>query len=116
MFDLKNLTASANQTTTVVLQDGSTLQLTFKYRPAIQRWSIDLSYKNFKANGVGLATHPNLLRIWRNVIPFGIQVATADGTDPFMADDLASGRVTVTILDGTAGRTDLLDAEAVINA
>lgn len=116
MFALDNLTANGNQTTAAVLADGTTVVLKFIYRAAIQRWTIDVAYQSFVARGVGLATHPNLLRLWRNVIPFGLQVATADGTDPFLANDLDNGsgppRVVVSILDSTAGNTDVADAEA----
>lgn len=112
MFPVNNLTDRPSQVSTAILADGTTVTLTFNYRPAIQRWSIDVAYKSFNARGVGLATHPNLLRPWRNVVPFGLAVATADGTDPFMADDLSSGRVKITMLDGTARGTDLDDVEA----
>lgn len=114
MFVLNNLTTAGNQTSTAILADGTRVALTFRYRAAIQRWTVDVAYGNFVANGVGLATHPNLLRVWRNVIPFGLQVVTADGTDPFLADDLAGSppRVIINILDGTSGGTDLTDVEA----
>lgn len=111
MFALNNLTAAGNQTTTAILADGSSVILTFNYRAAIQRWTVDVMRGFFIAKGLGLSTHPNLLRSWRNIIPFGIQIETADGTDPFMADDLQSGRVTINILDGTNGGTDLTDVE-----
>lgn len=120
MFALTNLTLNNVQTTTAILADGSALTLTFRYRAAVQRWTVDISYPKtgFIFNGKGLSTHPNLLRTWRNVIPFGIQVVTADGTDPFLPSDLAPGaggtpaRVTVAVLDGTNGRSDLEDVEA----
>ena len=118
MFPVNNLTAAGVQTSAVLLADGTTVTLTFRYRPAIQRWTVDVSYQGFVANGVGLSTHPNLLRDWREVIPFGLQVATADGTDPFLASDLAytpggtPPRVIVTILDSTDGGTDVAATEA----
>ncbi len=117
-FPINNLTSAGNQTTTAILADGSSVVLTFKYRPAIQRWTVDVAYGNFVAKGIGLATNLNLLRIWRNVIPFGLAIFTADGTDPFMADDLTGSppRVLVTMLDGTGERTDLDDVEAAISA
>ncbi len=116
MFPINNLTTAGNQTTNAVLEDGSTVTLTFRYRAAVQRWTVDVSHGTFVANGIGLSTHPNLLRVWRNIIPFGLEVITADGTDPFMADDLAASngvtpRVTINILDGSNGRTDLTDSE-----
>lgn len=116
MFPLKNLTAAGNQTSIARLADGSSVTLKFIYRAANQRWTVDVSRQSFVANGVGLATHPNLLRSWRNIIPFGLQIVTADGTDPFLANDLDNqpgfpARVTINILDGTNGQTDLADVE-----
>lgn len=116
MFKIDNLTNAGNQTSTAILDDGTTIAFTFIYRAAIQRWTVDVVYGAFVARAIGLASGPNLLRLWRRVIPFGLQVSTPDQTDPFMADDLASGRVTLTVLDGTAGGTDVEDAEAAIAA
>ncbi len=62
MFALNNLTASPRQTSTAILADGTTVTLMFIYRPAVQRWTVDVAYKLFTANGLGLSTHPNLLR------------------------------------------------------
>jgi len=114
MFAITNLTTSGNQTSIALLADGSSVTLTFIYRPAIQRWTVDVTRGDFSAKGIGLSTHPNLLRSWRNVIPFGLQVVTVDGTDPFMADDLTGTppRVIINMLDGTQGGTDLEDVEA----
>lgn len=118
MFAVNNLTASGNQTSACLLADGSTVTLTFRYRAAVQRWTVDVAYRDYVNNGMGLATHPNLLRDWRLVIPFGLQVATVDGTDPFLADDLAYSpgggrpRVVVRILDATNGGADVADVEA----
>jgi hypothetical protein len=120
MFPVNNLTASGNQTSAVLLADGTTVTLTFRYRAAIQRWTVDVAYSKtgFVANGIGLSTHPNLLRDWRDVIPFGLQVSTTDGTDPFMASDLAytpggsPPRAIVTMLDGTNGGADVANVEA----
>lgn len=114
MFAINNLTAAGNQTTVAILADGSAVTLRFLYRAAIQRWTVDITRGSFIAKAVGLSTNPNLLRIWRNIIPFGLAVSTKDGTDPFMADDLTGNppRVIITMLDSTGGRTDLADVEA----
>lgn len=116
MFAINNLTAQPNQTSNVILADGTTVTLTFIYRPATQRWTVDVAYQEFALKSYGLAVGPNILRKWRNSIPFGLQVTTADQTDPFLATDLdaSSGtpRVTVTMLDSTAGNTDVQNVEA----
>ncbi len=119
MFNLTNLTTAPNQTTTAVLADGSSVTLNFLYRAAIQRWTVDVSYSKtgFILRGKIISTHANLLRLWRSGIPFGLQVSTPDGTDPFLASDLAPGangapaRVTVTVLDATNGGTDVQAVE-----
>lgn len=113
-YTVNNLTAAAVQTTNALLADGTIVTLTFRYRPAVQRWTVDVERGTFVAKGLGLATNPNLLRLWRRVIPFGLAVSTKDGTDPFMADDLAgpTPRVTVTMLDNTETLTDVDAVEA----
>lgn len=112
MVQITNLTSDSYQIKTISLGDGTTVQLTFQYRAAVQRWTVDVQYKTFICNGIGMTTHPNLLRTWRNVLPFGLQITTVDGTDPFMADDLSSERVKVYLLDNTAGNTDIQTVEA----
>lgn len=118
MFILNNLTLGSNQTAAAVLADGTTVTFVFAYHAAVQRWAVDVSYQAFAIKGKGLSTHPNLLRLYRNIIPFGLQVLTADGTDPFMPSDLAAGaggaqaRVTIVVLDDTAGQTDVQQVEA----
>ena len=111
MKKLDSLSADASQELSVILDDGSVLQFTFNYRPAAQRWSVDVLYGEFGANGVLLATHPNLLRTWRNILPFGLAITSQDSADPFKLDDFTSGRITLYVLDSTAGGTEVQDVE-----
>jgi hypothetical protein len=108
---LNTLTEDPDQQMTFVLADGSSIQLQFQYRRAIQRWIVNIGYGGFIANGIILSTHPNLLRVWRNIIPFGIAVASTDMADPFQLQDFTNGRVTVYILDSTTGNTDVDNVE-----
>lgn len=122
MFQLTQLTIAPNQPATAVLADGTSVFFTFIYRPALQRWTVDVSYPTtgFAEEGRGLAAHANLIRLWRNILPFGLQVATADGTDPFLASDLdnsgGAARVKVLVLDSTGGLTDVQNVEAAVFA
>ena len=111
MIQLSSLANNVDQTITALLADGSSVVLTFHYKLTIQRWSVDIVHGNFTANNLILSTHPNMLRVWRNVLPFGLQVNTTDGTDPFLLEDFISGRVTVAVLDSTGGNTDVQDVE-----
>jgi len=108
---INTLTAAENQSLAFILADGSTINLNFVYKSAIERWSVNIAYKNFTANGIILSTHPNLLRVWRNVLPFGMAVVSTDRADPFKLDDFMSGRISVYILDSTSENVEVQDIE-----
>lgn len=93
-----NLTNFANQQTVLVLQDGTTATLTLTFDAATERWVANLAYGNTVINGLGLCTYPNIIRQWRNVLPFGLAIVTADQTDPFDINDFSDGRVKMYLL------------------
>jgi hypothetical protein len=106
MTIIDNLTAASDQTTVLVLPDNSTATLRLRFKPRTQRWVADVAYANtgFQLFGLNVCTFPNVLRPWRNVLPFGLAFVTSDGTDPFNVNDFASfgdqpARVTVYLLD-----------------
>jgi hypothetical protein len=107
MIQIRNLSGAGVQEITVLLQDGSAVQLTLRYRPAVQRWSMDVAWKTLLIRNIMMATHPNILRPWRNAIPFGICIATDDGTDPFMITDFEQERVKIYVLDDSVTPSDL---------
>ena len=110
MVALDNLSDSPNQKTSVTLDDGSTLALTFVFRPATQHWECDIVHPSITKNGMQLVVHPNQLRQFRSVIPFGLAIVSTDGADPAYIDDFTSGRVTVYVLNAQ----DVQDVETNI--
>lgn len=96
---INNLTNFADQVTLLQLPDGSSATMELIYQGAPERWVMNVSYGDFVANGIGLCCYPNILRQWRNLIPFGLAFVTADQTDPFDISDFSSGRVSVYLLD-----------------
>lgn len=101
MTQIDNLTNAADQTSILVLPDGTTATLRLRYKPRPGRWYADVGYAplNFQANGINLTCLPNVLRPWRNILPFGLAFMTADFTDPFDLNDFASGRVAAYLLN-----------------
>jgi hypothetical protein len=101
MTNIDNLTNSSDQTTLLILPDNSVATLRLRYRQRTQRWIADVGYanKNFQANGINLTCFPNVLRAWRNILPFGIGFMTADFTDPFDINDFQTGRVQAYLLN-----------------
>jgi len=44
-------------------------------------------------------TSPNILRNYKNILPFGISIITEDGSEPFLIDDFSTGRVGFFVLN-----------------
>lgn len=103
MFQITNLSANAHQQTTVLLEDKSAAVVSLNFYPRTQKWNIDVTHKTFSAKGIGLCIHPNLLRAFRNNLPFGIACYAEDGVDPFDITDFDTGRVKLYLLDSTGG-------------
>jgi hypothetical protein len=99
MKQLDNLSDAAYQTIRNVLDDGSIVTFNFAYRPATQRWTVDVAWGTRTFHNLNLVVGPNILRTWRRLIPFGLAVTSLDGVDPFNIEDFSSGRVTVYVLN-----------------
>lgn len=96
---INSLTDAADQQVTIILDDGSILQLEFNFRAGVQRWFLDVSHSLLTLKGFGLTQGPNILRQWRNLVPFGIAIQAVDLIDPIQNTDFQSGRVSCYILN-----------------
>lgn len=96
---LTNLTSFADQITQVSLPDGSTATLEFLFNGTTERWTMNVTYGAFTANGIGLCCYPNILRQWTRILPFGVAMASSTQTDPVTVNDFATGRISVFLLD-----------------
>lgn len=121
MIRADNLSQDPSQLSTVLLADKSTVQIELVYRGATQRWSANISRAGFTVDGVNLCVHPNLLRPWRNTIPFGLACASADGADPIDLNDFVSQdggitppRINLYLLDSTGGTDEVHAAETLL--
>ncbi len=101
MQQITNLSDEADQTTRVALANGSIAVFEFIYLAAVERWAFSVSHPDIQIDGMILCAGPNVLRDFRNVIPFGLGCYTTDGADPFYIEDFASGRVTLYVLDAS---------------
>ena len=99
MRRLDGLTTEPFQTFQIPLDDGTRVDFTLRYRPAVQMWFLDWSYLNKESNGNRICSNVNLLCQYRNNIPFGLLVRVNNDADPFLIDDFSSGRVELYILN-----------------
>jgi hypothetical protein len=99
MKTISNITSDPKQTLHLVLDDASVVDFTLIYRGAIQRWSYDITYGTREIKGGIVCNHPNFLRKWRKVLPFGIACSVVDGTEPISQDDFSEGRAVIYLLN-----------------
>lgn len=101
MNQIDTISDDANQLLQVVLDDGTSVQLTLQYLAAIERWSISVEVDSltFTVDGIVLCTFPNILRMWRDILPFGLACTSIDGIDPIFIDDFSTGRCSLFVLD-----------------
>lgn len=97
---LNNITNEASQKITVLFDDtAKKIILELVYRPSQSGWFLDVTYENFVLRGIRVCISKNLLNQWSNQIPFGILVVSADGQEPFFAQDFITDRVKMAILN-----------------
>ena len=102
------LSTNPNQLFRVPLDDGSIVKLTIKYKSRPGAWFLDVEYKSFTLRGKKLFNSLNVLRQYKNIIPFGLNVVCPEGTEPILINDFSSGRCTLNVL--TASEVEELES------
>lgn len=92
MYQVQNLTSGARQKQTLVLEDGTNIQIQIRFSPMQYGWFIDsISYGDFILKGARIVNSPNMLHQWRNKIPFGLACFSAHDREPSLQKDFSSG-------------------------
>ncbi len=92
MFLIQQVTANPLQQQTLILEDGTALELTIYFRPMQYGWFInEILYGNFKLYGVRITNSPNMLHQFRNRIPFGLACFSSANREPSLQQDFSSG-------------------------
>jgi hypothetical protein len=105
IFAVTQLSDNAFQTMVLQMPDGSTGTLNLYYRASTPRWFFDFLHPALPQGGPagnGLVAHPNLLRPWQNIAPFGFACATLDGQDPVGSSDFIDGYAALYVLNADA--------------
>lgn len=98
---LTNVTNDYKQKFAIITED--LIQFTFYLRYVTNGncWFYFLTYGNWSINNQRLTTHPNFLRQFSNILPFGMSCVTLDGTEAFAIDDFLTGRAQILLLTAT---------------
>ena len=108
MLYINQITNDASQQLTLTGIPGLQIGFGLQYYPRSQRWQASITYNNFTLDTIAVVSSLNILRQWRNVIPFGICCISADGLDPYQINDFANGNANLYLLDAA----DLATIEA----
>lgn len=101
MDQLGGFTDQPNQSSRLVLADGSIATLVLTYVQNQAGWFYNISWGTWAANGRRLVTGPNLLRQFKEIIPFGLAVYTDENAEPTGIEDLADGTSVLYLLNQT---------------
>lgn len=101
MLYINKLTKDAQQNTILTGIPNTTINMTLRYMPRVERWIMGVTWKDFSVQGIAIVTSLNLLQQWANVIPFGICCIRSDGLDPYQIDNFLNKVANLYLLDST---------------
>lgn len=109
---LKGFTDTPFQTAKLPLDNNETATIRLKYAPTQFSWYFDIEYKDVISNGNKLVLGSNILRCFKNIIPFGLALKSIDGIDPYKLDDFNGDnpRVKIYLLN----QQDVLEIERIL--
>jgi len=99
---LTEITSDYKQKHRVVLENGEEFDFTLEFIEQQEGWFYSIKYgDNFEIKGQRLVLGMNILRKWKNLLPFGIGVISENLIEPSLIDDFISGRVDINILNSS---------------
>lgn len=92
MFYIQQITNYPLQTKMLNLPDGSLITITLEFVPLQKSWFIrQLVYGSTTINSIKIVNNPNILRQFKNILPFGIACTSTSNRDPMFSEDFQSG-------------------------
>lgn len=91
MFLIQNISDYPTQSKTLNLPDGSLINITISFVPMQKSWVFrKIEYGDFVVHNVKIVKSPNILRQFKNIIPFGIACDSLENRDPYFVQDFSS--------------------------
>lgn len=85
------------------------------YRQSLPGWfftSLNWNNGQWQENGRRIVTHPNMLRQYQNILPFGMACQTVNNREPTQIEDFASGASSLYLLTAQ----DVIDVNTFIQS
>lgn len=99
MKQITTLTSSPKQKMQLVLDNNETADFYIYYNGRVQSWFFDISYNETIINCVKVCLHPNILRQFRRIIPFGLAFLSESKVEPFELTSFSSGQTGFYVLN-----------------
>ena len=96
---INTITDSPNQQMTLKLDTGDTVELSLVYFESQKGWYYGITYGTFEIFNRRIVTGINMLRGFRNLLPFGFACITKDGYEPVFKEDFANNRAQFFLLN-----------------
>ena len=109
---INNITDSPHQGLVLKTIAGDLITFNLDYISSNKGWYYSLTYGSFSLSNRRIVVGVNLLRAFRNILPFGLACITTDGYEPIYLDDFKNGRASFYLLDST----DILTIESTFIA
>lgn len=98
MYKFTNLGNEPRQQMTMILDNQSNIKFTFEYKANQLGWFFGFEYGDVNYQNIRLTTSYNILRAYRNWLPFGLRCDTADDEEPMDINDFVNGYANVYLL------------------
>jgi hypothetical protein len=108
MLYINKITNDPSQRMTLTGIPGYQIEMTLRFLPRTKRWVMGVSFGDVSIQGVAVVCSLNLLRQFKNNIPFGISCIRADGLDPYALDDFSGKLANLYLLNAA----DVAEIEA----
>lgn len=100
MQEITSITSYPNQRMTLKLENNQgNIDFHLYYKPRIEAWFFDIEYNGNSINGLKVCLHPNILRQYRKIIPFGISFISSSKVEPFQLSAFSEKKVRLFLLN-----------------
>ena len=87
MYQFTQLDNNPKQEITMILDDNSRVTFNFEYISNQLGWFFGIKYQEYNYQNIRLTTGYNILRAYRNYLPFGLRVETQGNEEPTDQND-----------------------------
>lgn len=99
MYQIMSLGNEPKQEIIMMINSRARIVLNFEYKANQLGWFFGFKYKDINYQNIRLTTSFNILRAYRNYLPFGLRCDTVDNNEPTNINDFINGYAKVYLLE-----------------